>query len=291
MKHFLLTSLLALAPLTSRAQLVQSFSGGDPLSVGPGVAGWEFQVGSQPLTLAAFGVFDEFSDGVLSSAHSVGLWNAVTGTLLAKITVAPATATLSSGYFYANLISPIELTQGTRYRLGAQYSDVDLDLARGNVPAGGVVTDSRITLRDAYLSSGSGFEFPDLNVSGANLGFFGPNASFIPVPEPAAAAFAAGILLAAFAAVRRKLIGPAALFAFTALSLSASQPRITIRDVLDAKASNRDRIAAGYLAQNPGKSKTIKAAVPPANRPPVTPGNEHGNRPEIPPGIENYATP
>jgi hypothetical protein len=31
--------------------------------------------------------------------------------------------------------------------------------------------------------------------------------------------------------------------------------------------------------------------IPPANRPPVTPGNDHGNRPVVPPGIRNYATP
>lgn len=291
MKRFTLLLLGLCACATVNAQLIQTISGGDPLSLGPGTAGFEFQVGAQSLTLRAFGVFDEFDDGVLNDAHAVGLWNANTGALLAKITVAPSAATLSSHFFYANLITPITLQQGTSYRIAAQYSDVDLDLARGNIPAGGVVTDSRITLKDAYLSSGSGFDFPDLNVSGANLGFFGPNASFIPVPEPATVAFAAGILLLGFAAARRKFIGTAALFAFTALSVSASEPRITIRDVLDAKASDRQRIAAAYLAQNPAKSKTIKAAIPPANRPPVTPGNEHGNRPEIPPGLHKYGTP
>ena len=202
--YLIISALLFAATFSTNAQLIQSFSGGDPLSLGPGTAGFEFQVGSQPITLSAFGVFDEFSDGVLSSAHAVGLWNANTGTLLAKVTVVPSSATLSGGTFWQNLIVPITLQQGGSYRIAAQYSDVDLDLARGNVPASSVVVDSRITLKDAYLSSGSGFDFPDLNVSGANLGFFGANASFAPVPEPTWSALAAGALLLGLVVARRQ---------------------------------------------------------------------------------------
>lgn len=195
--------LLALSlAVSANAQLITSFSGGDPLSVGPGCAGFEFQVGSQSLSLAAFGIFDEFSDGVLNDAHAVGLWNANTGALLAKITVAPATATLQSGFFYANLIVPISLSAGGRYRIAAQYADVDLDLARGNVAS--VTSDPRVTLRDAYLSSGSGFDFPDLNVGGANFGFFGPNALSVPVPEARWFALAASLCLLGFAFYRHE---------------------------------------------------------------------------------------
>lgn len=43
--------------------------------------------------------------------------------------------------------------------------------------------------------------------------------------------------------------------------------------------------------ERPGLLKLISDTVPPANRPPVTPGNEHGNRPEVPPGLQNYAQP
>ena len=71
MKRILLSALLFAATFSTNAQLIQSFSGGDPLSLGPGTAGFEFQVGSQPITLSAFGVFDEFSDGVMSSAHVI----------------------------------------------------------------------------------------------------------------------------------------------------------------------------------------------------------------------------
>jgi hypothetical protein len=185
--------------IASHGQLIQAFSGGDPLSVGPGTAGFEFVANSQ-LTLRTLGVFDEFADGVLSSSHAVGIWNATTKTLIAQATVTP-TAALQSGFFWVNLAAPITLQSGATYRIGAQYGDIDFDLARGNVAT--VTADSRITLRDAYLSTGVGFGFPDLNVSGANHGFFGPNAGFAPVPEPSAFALAGGLSLLAFAAFRR----------------------------------------------------------------------------------------
>lgn len=43
--------------------------------------------------------------------------------------------------------------------------------------------------------------------------------------------------------------------------------------------------------ERPGLLRIVSDAVPPANRPPVTPGNDHGNRPEMPPGLQNYAQP
>lgn len=206
MKKLILLAAAVLIAMASacrtNAQLIQTVTGGNALSVGPGTAGFEFTVGLQPLTLQTLGVYDEFNDGVLSDPHTVGIWTS-TGTLLGKATVTQATATEVNNFFYVNLITPITLQSGSTYRIAAQYADVTLDLARGNVPAGGVTVNSDITLKDAYLSSGSGFDFPDLNVAGANLGFFGPNAGFTPVPEPAwAGAITAGAL-AAWAAIRR----------------------------------------------------------------------------------------
>lgn len=175
--------------------VVTDFTGGNPVSAGPGTAGFEIMVGATPLTLSTLGVFDEFNDGVLNNPHTVGVWDATTQSLLAKVTVAQATATEINGYFYQNLITPITLQSGHLYRLAVQYSGIDLDLSRANVLAANVHVNSDITLRDAYLSSGSGFDFPDLNVSGANLGFFGPNAGFAPVPEPALTAMLTALAL------------------------------------------------------------------------------------------------
>jgi hypothetical protein len=214
--------LLAIAS-TCHGQLIQSFSGGDPLSVGPGTAGYEFTA-NQPLTLRTLGVFDEFADGVLSSSHAVGIWNATTKSLVAQATVTPQ-STLQGGFFWVNLAAPITLQSGATYRIGAQYGDIDFDLARGNATS--VQADSRITLKDAYLSTGVGFGFPDLNVAGANLGFFGPNAGFQAVPEPSAYALAGGLSLLAFAAFRRWRLVLLAAIAAAGLTVQAAQPKLT----------------------------------------------------------------
>ena len=198
----LIAMLSALIALQTSAQIIGSFSGGDPLSVGPGTAGFEFTVGAQSLTIQTVAVFDEFNDGVLNSSHEVGIWTSADQTLVASADVTPQTATLVNGFFYVNLASPVTLQSGTTYRIGAQYSDVDLDLARGNVPTANLAVNG-ITLGDAYLSTGTGFTFPDLNVSGADSGFFGPNAGFSAVPEPASTAIVTAAALAALAAIRR----------------------------------------------------------------------------------------
>jgi hypothetical protein len=58
-----------------------------------------------------------------------------------------------------------------------------------------------------------------------------------------------------------------------------------------------DRSAVAKLAakvtgeQRPGSLKAVLDVIPAENRPPVTPGNEHGNRPETPPGLNKYASP
>jgi hypothetical protein len=184
------------------AQLIVSFTGGDPLSVGPGTAGFDFQVGATPLTLQTMGVWDDSGTG-LTSSHLVGIWDMTPQHhLLASVLVTPQASTAINNYWYANLQAPLQLQANTLYMIGARYSDNDFDFAKGNVPT--VVSASGVTVKDAYLSSGVGFEFPDLNVSGANLGFFGPNAGFTPVPEPAMLALVTGLALAAFGVYKRR---------------------------------------------------------------------------------------
>jgi hypothetical protein len=62
-----------------------------------------------------------------------------------------------------------------------------------------------------------------------------------------------------------------------------------------APAANRSDVAklAAKLTeeQRPGSLKAVLDVIPAENRPPITPGNENGNRPEIPPGIVKYASP
>ncbi len=193
---------LLYAQLSALAQLVVDFEGGDPLSVGPGTAGFSFTVGATPLTLQTLGLWQETP---LNSSHLVGIWEMTTPqhTLLASALVTPQTATGIGEFWYVNLGAPLTLLAGREYMIGARYADNDFDFAMGNVAS--VTTDPRIALGDAWLSSGIGFEFPELNVSGANLGFFGPNAGFAPVPEPAGVLLASALALGVFAFLRRRM--------------------------------------------------------------------------------------
>lgn len=250
----LLTFLLLIGSLVANAQLIQSFSGGDSLSVGPGTAGWRFTVGPSSLTVSALGIWDDSGTGLFNS-HAVGIWDA-NQALIASVVVAPSIATDIGGFWYANLAAPLVLAAGGHYTLGARYADSDFDFARGNVPT--VTTDPRITLGAPVLSTGVGFEFPDLELAQVAAGFFGPNAAFAPVPEPTSALFVALLL---------------------ALGVGAT-------NVAKAKPAPKE------LAHAKRRQPLEEAQQPPAaNRPPVTPGNTNGNRPLVPPGLANYATP
>ena len=76
----------------------------------------------------------------------------------------------------------------------------------------------------------------------------------------------------------------------------AELPAVVGKLVKNAAAADRDEIAKVTVqvvkAQRPGALTAVMNAIPAANRPTVTPGNEHGNRPEVPPGLaRNYASP
>jgi hypothetical protein len=162
-----------------------------------------------------------------------------------------------------------------------------------------------VTILDAVLSSGTGVEFPDLNASGANRGFFGPNVLFTVVPEPVSTALVAGALLVF--AMRRRIwpaLGVMAL-CITVHADPASTLAATPRPELPAVAarivakspSSRAAVLAWVAAHRPASISGVRRALsesdanPAENRPPVTPGNDNGNRPVTPPGLNKYATP
>lgn len=287
MKKFITSAILAFAMIaTVHSQIIADFAGGDDLAVGPGTAGYEFTPNTG-VTLQTLGIWG--SSEALFNPHAVGLWDATSQTLLRTVVVHPSTAVKIGEFWYAN-IAPITLASGTKYVLGASYADNDFDFARGNVTS---VTTS-FTIGDPLLSSGSGFEFPGIRVTGAELGFFGPNAGFAPVPEPEKGALAAGLILAGLAVARRLRTSALPLLAAVTLTASAAEPPVTIRAVLDAKPADRKRLLKLMAKQRPVTAKTVAPVTDPTpaeNRPPLTPGNEHGNRPEVPPGLKNYATP
>lgn len=249
-------AILLLGSLTTHAQffIEPPIVGGDALSVGPGTAGFGFTVGAAPISVAALGIWDDSGTGLFNS-HAVGIWDA-SQTLIASVVVAPAASVDIGGFWYANLATPLVLAAGQHYTLGARYGDSDFDFARGNVPT--VTTDPRITLGAPVLSTGVGFEFPDIELPQAAAGFFGPNIAFAPVPEPASALFTALLL---------------------ALGVGAT-------NLAKAKPAPKE------LAHAKRRQPLEEAQQPPAaNRPSVTPGNVNGNRPTVPPGLANYASP
>jgi hypothetical protein len=78
-------------------------------------------------------------------------------------------------------------------------------------------------------------------------------------------------------------------------TISAELPAVVSRLVMDATPANRSDVAklAAQIVktQRPAALKLVLEAIPAANRPTITPGNENGNRPEIPPGMVKYASP
>lgn len=287
-------ALFLLAVTAAHAQLVVDYTGGDPLSVGPGTAAFDFTTGAQaPPTLFTLGIWESSGEG-LFNPHTVGIWDATTKALLRSAIVQQNDAVKIGEFWYVN-IAPLTLESGHRYVLGASYADSDFDFALGNIQS--VAMGGGVTLGDALLSNGSGFEFPTLNVSGANLGFIGPTAGFTPVPEPALFGVVASLLLFGFAAIRKRAGAWLCLVLLTTWGVAAAdRPAVGIRAVLDAKPAERKRLLAILAQQRPETKKTLLAAgepavVPAENRPPVTPGNLNGLRPVVPPGLRNYASP
>jgi len=165
-------------------------------NTGTWTLGWSFSVNSS-INVTALGAFDAGSDG-LNVAHDVGIWD-VSGNLLASATVPSGTAgVLDSGYRFVS-ISPLSLSAGSTYYVGAVYFVNDND---------GWLYDP-ITLATApqitYLSrefeySGGSLVFPDI-ASAGTTGYFGGNFEFdtsSTVPEPSTIALLAvglGIVL------------------------------------------------------------------------------------------------
>jgi hypothetical protein len=148
------------------------------------------------ITVTALGFWDSSiaadTDTGLNASHQVGIWNSNGTDLLASVTVPAGTAGELIGQFrYADLTTPLVLTAGQTYLLGAAMSDVvsgsSQDLFRDNtiVPVTGVATDNY----SAFSSGGSGtFNAPLDNNPLDNGGvgaFVGPNFLYIPPTSPA----------------------------------------------------------------------------------------------------------
>jgi hypothetical protein len=158
--------------------------------------GWSFQVGAQNLELDALGMFDSG------------------GTLLSQVTVpAGITATLVGGYRYES-VTPITLTAGSMYFIGAYFGPVidrcgtacgDASLVFGSETYAPGITFLLSNQTRAIIGAGP-LNFPGLDAE-IPEGFFGPNfligmPDATPTPEPASLACAslgvATLLIGAF---------------------------------------------------------------------------------------------
>jgi hypothetical protein len=73
-------------------------------------------------------------------------------------------------------------------------------------------------------------------------------------------------------------------------------PAFVAKLVQEAAPADRHQVKATALkavaSVRPGAVPAVQAALPAANRPPVTPGNTNGNRPTVPPGLKHdYGAP
>jgi len=170
------------------------FSGGSGATVGI-----SFTVGAQDLSVTSLGYFDRDQNG-LGITHQVSIWNSG-GTQIANTTVLSGTgSTLVGSFRYENLGSPVTLTAGQTYTLGAfigAQDSVGYHLLGTTHPT----VDSAVTVIDDDLRANTGsFTRP---TTLANTPFWGASMQFTPVPEPAEWAAMAGIGLLGFGLWRR----------------------------------------------------------------------------------------
>jgi len=135
---------------------------------------------SSPFTVYKLGFYDSGSPG-LNYSHDVGLWNA-SGALLGQVTIAAGTtAPLEDGFRWANLSSPVLLSTGTTYVLGATMKANDTSDLVGS----SATINSPFTLISAlYHDNGVAETYPTLHMpdtAWTTPGFFGPNLA-TPIP-------------------------------------------------------------------------------------------------------------
>jgi hypothetical protein len=144
--------------------------------------GYEFTVGSSPLSSLSLGIRDWGGDGIVDY-HDIGLWDA-NQNLLASVTITPGTS--SNGWRFLSLTSPVMLNAGENYILGASYGDSvdEIGISRtwegANPTYNSAVTFDTVRFDDSL----TGLTFPTMLEYPVYLGEFGPNMEFEIVPEP-----------------------------------------------------------------------------------------------------------
>lgn len=189
---------------TLSSQAIQSVSGGSEFPIFYGastgdVVGFRFTMNSAQ-AVESLGVWngDTQAGGAgLTSDHQVGIWDDAMN-LIASTTVTPSSAIV--GDFRYAPISPVVLSPGVTYTIGALYTAADDD---GYVSGPTVTANPEVNLVNAVFPSVGdlGFVFPTEDSAG-NPGRIGPNFTFgEPLPEsvPVPALGTLGLLALVFA--------------------------------------------------------------------------------------------
>ena len=178
---------------------VTDFTGGSPFGIYYGastgdVVGFRFTADVDML-VTDLGVLLDPGDGVLDSAHMVGIWRNSDMSLLASTSV-DATGTLMNGFLYES-IAPVALSAGGEYTIGAMYTADDND---SYISSPSTLTTNGISNTNGVFPAAGdlGFVYPEGDST--NLARLGGN--FIwEVPAPGSLAL---LGLGGLAAVRRR---------------------------------------------------------------------------------------
>jgi len=149
-----------------------------------GTSGWTFQP-LTPISVTSLGVFDYILNPSAQnqSPMSVGLWDNG-GNLLASNSVSASSTLLNQSRYEP--ITPVTLTPGLTYHLGAYYPTAGLTVLLAAVPGnGGSVTMAAGIQIGAAVFDASGFAYPNTTAAGPGSALLVPNLQFTAVPEPA----------------------------------------------------------------------------------------------------------
>ena len=142
--------------------------------------GWSFSIGSQDISVTGLGVLDINGSG-LANSHEIGIWDSSQNLLTSVNVPAGTAATLDSNYRFVT-ITPVTLTAGKTYVIGAFYPSYpgagDPATVNDQIIVNSMQTiSSSISFgqsRQGILQVGGAFGYPSID-AGLPQGVFGPN--------------------------------------------------------------------------------------------------------------------